>query len=52
MPIIVKKRAKKADKKKAVRIGKMPNLENDPYFLKKAEQAKEMLKQAGIVLKP
>ncbi len=29
----------------------IPDLRNDPYFVKKAEEAKEMLRRTGIILK-
>jgi len=55
MPVTVKKRAKKAPKKARKIFAekeRMPNLENDPYFVKKAEAVKEMLRQDGIILEP
>jgi len=51
---VVKKKkvkAKKAVKKKTVKYSKLPDLSNDPYFVKKAEEAKAMLRESGILLK-
>jgi hypothetical protein len=50
-----KKKAAKANKKAKKRVfreGRMPYLGNDPYFVKKAEEAKEALRKSGIKLEP
>jgi hypothetical protein len=51
---IKKKGAKprKAAKKDAFADIKMRDLSQDPYFIKKAEEAKEVLRRTGIILKP
>jgi len=54
MGTAIKKRkvkAKKAPNKKAVRYSNLPDLSNDPYFVKKAEEAEAMLRESGIFLK-
>jgi hypothetical protein len=42
---------KKPVKKSATEYSDLPYLGNDPYFVKKAEDAKAMLVKAGIILK-
>jgi len=52
--VIKKKKAIKAKKparKKTSKYSDLPDLSNDPYFVKKAEKSKEMLIKAGL-LKP
>ena len=44
-------KAKKPAKKKAIKYSDLPYLGNDPYFVKKAEEAKAMLAKSGIILK-
>ena len=55
METMIKKKkaikAKKPAKKKASKYSNLPDLSNDPYFVKKAEKSKEMLIKAGL-LKP
>jgi hypothetical protein len=50
---VKKKRAKpkKVVKKRAFKKeDDIPDLRNDPFFVKKAEQAKEMLRRSGEIL--
>ena len=53
MPVIIKKnkrnRSKKSSGKKAMKYSNLPDLSKDPYFVKKAENAKELLKRSGIL---
>jgi hypothetical protein len=52
---VKKKRAKprKAVKKRVFKDeDDIPDLTNDPYFVKKAEEAIEALRRTGIILKP
>lgn len=56
MGVTVKKNRKikakrKPIKKKAVRYSNLPDLSNDPYFVKKAEEAKELLQKYGTPLR-
>ena len=49
MGTVLKK--KKAKAKKTVKYSDdLPDLDNDPFFVKKAEEAKEMLRKSGIFL--
>ena len=43
---------KKAAKKDAFADIKMRDLSKDPYFIKKKEQAMEVLRRTGIIVKP
>jgi len=45
-----KVKSKKAARKKATRYSDLPDLSNDPYFVKKAEEAKEFLREHGTPL--
>jgi hypothetical protein len=45
-------KAKKKTKKRVFKGERMPYLGNDPYFVKKAEEAKEALRKSGIILEP
>ena len=52
MPISIKKKPakrKRAADKKASKAFKMPDLSNDPYFVRKAEEAKADLIKSGLV---
>ena len=52
MGVIVKKKsgkAKKSGKKRIAKEEKLPYLGNDPYFVKKAEEAKEALVKSGLL---
>ena len=42
-------KTKKSVKKRIAKEEKLPYLGNDPYFVKKAEEAKEMLIKAGLL---
>lgn len=42
-------RSKKPSRKRAVKYSNLPDLSKDPYFVKKAESAKELLKRSGIL---
>jgi hypothetical protein len=44
-----KRKAQKPARKKSVRYSNLPDLSNDPYFVKKAESAKELLKKSGLL---
>ena len=55
MKATVKKKGakpKKAAKKDAFADIKMRDLSKEPYFIKKAEEAMEVLRRTGIILKP
>ncbi len=41
--------AKKPAKKKASKYSDLPDLSNDPYFVKKAQKSKEMLIKSGLL---
>ena len=51
MGTIVKKRrigaVKKATKRGKTKVSNLPDLSNDPFFVKKAESAKKLLEQYG-----
>jgi hypothetical protein len=52
---LTKKKVVKPKRKAKKRVSKrerMPYLGNDPYFVKKAEDAKEELRKSGIILEP
>jgi hypothetical protein len=55
MPAIVKNnkvsKAKKPAKKRSAKYSELPDLSNDPYFVKKAESARATLAKSGIILK-
>ena len=47
-----KKKARKAQKairKKVPKYSDLPDLSNDPYFVKKAEKAKALLLKSGLL---
>jgi hypothetical protein len=44
-----KAKAKRVFKKKAVKYSDLPDLSNDPYFVKKGEEAMEMLRESGLI---
>lgn len=51
MGTVLKKRrvgvAKKAAKNGKIKVSNLPDLSNDPFFVKKAESAKKLLDQYG-----
>lgn len=52
MGTVVKKKAvkkKKIAKKKAFKKFELPDLDKDPYFIKKAEEARKALIESGII---
>ncbi len=55
MAVIVKNKkvskAKKPVKKRSNKYSELPDLSKDPYFVKKAEDARAMLAKSGIILK-
>ncbi len=53
METVIKKKktikAKEPARKKASKYSDLPDLSNDPYFVKKAEKSKELLVKAGLL---